>query len=95
MFLRISNSVLKDAKEHGKLLIDMTPYKDQIPLIIPKRDKRGKLIGKRRYEVTYDLVPFIEGGTLGFYARYPAGPDGEVLKQEQICIAATFRPGTV
>ena len=60
----------------------------------PKLDEHGEMRGKAHYEITYDLVPVIQGRDLKYVARYPSGEDGRVLEQAQICIAAGFKPGT-
>jgi hypothetical protein len=61
----------------------------------PTPDEDGITRGKIHYEVTYDLVPIVEGRNLRYEARYPADAGaGAVQKVGQISIAAAFLPGT-
>ena len=49
--------------------------------------------GKRHYRIDFELVMIVNGRNLRYEARWPVG--GEVRgEQKQICIAASFRPGT-
>mgnify|MGYP003629456234 CR=1 FL=1 len=80
----------------GRIITDMTFLRDEgrILPVGPKLDEHGVMRDKPHYEVTYDVVPIIEGRDLKYIARYPSGGDDQVLKKAQICIGAGFRPGT-
>ncbi|KAH7377577.1 hypothetical protein BKA64DRAFT_767373, partial [Cadophora sp. MPI-SDFR-AT-0126] len=91
----VKHSLNKDAQIVGRIITDMTFLRDQglISPVGPKPDENGVLRGKPHYEVTYDLVPIVEGRDLKYVARFPAGEGGAVMKEAQICIAAAFKPG--
>ncbi|PVH73657.1 hypothetical protein DL98DRAFT_594843 [Cadophora sp. DSE1049] len=84
------------AKEAGRIVVDMTFLRDEghINPIVPQADEDGVVQGKPHYQVTYDLVPIVEGRDLKYVARWPPNRGGEIMKAGQISIAAAFRPGT-
>ncbi|KUJ10103.1 uncharacterized protein LY89DRAFT_596948 [Mollisia scopiformis] len=84
----------KNAQPAGNFFVDFTKLRNQ-GKIRPKgagRGQKGK--GKARYEITYDLILLVDGRNLKIEVRYPSGQYGKIVKVAQICIAASFKPGT-
>ena len=75
----------------GKLLVDFTGLRDTGKLPLPVGPGRGGR-GKKHYRIEFEIVPTIHGRNLRFEVKYPRG--GAVQQTGQICIAATFEPGT-
>lgn len=62
--------------------------------IVPEADGKGVIFGKPHHEVTYALVPVVEGRDLKYLVGYPADQSGEIIKTAQVSITAAFEPGT-
>jgi hypothetical protein len=75
----------------GVIEVDMTPLVNghRIKATEPEEGYEGK----RHYRIDFELVIIVNGRNLRYEARWPVG--GEVrVEQKQVCIAASFRPGT-
>ncbi|KAL2068408.1 hypothetical protein VTL71DRAFT_16506 [Oculimacula yallundae] len=92
----LEHEVNRQAQEAGRIIVDMTFLRDEgyIQPIMPVYDNYGIAHGKPHYEVTYDLIPIVEGRDLRYEARFPPNKNGQVKKTGQVSIAAAFRPGT-
>ncbi|CZT52886.1 uncharacterized protein RSE6_14288 [Rhynchosporium secalis] len=92
----LDHEINRQAEEAGRIIVDMTFLRTEnhIQPTMPAIDQYGIQRGRPRYEITYDLVPIVEGRDLRYEARYPPGELGEVKKSGQISIAAAFEAGT-
>jgi hypothetical protein len=49
--------------------------------------------GEKHYRIDFELVMIVNGRNLRYEARWPVGGEARG-EQKQVCIAASFRPGT-
>jgi len=88
----------------GSIIVNMTFLKDEglIEPVSAYNVQPGQRTPLRFYSVEFDLVVIVNGRNLRYEARWPKSLNVEseghltdnVVAQGQICIAASFKPGT-
>ncbi|KAJ5645635.1 hypothetical protein N7507_011646 [Penicillium longicatenatum] len=76
----------KGYEEAGMISVDLTRWKEEYP--IPLKGRKGR----KYYEIQYDVRMELQGRNLKVSLVYPPGQ--EVQSSLEICIAASFVPGT-
>jgi hypothetical protein len=82
--------VFRNAHELGRIVVDMTFLRTKrlIEAVMRQPEERRE---DRYWKIELELMAVVEGRTMSYYARYPAG--GTVMGTAQISITAAFLPG--